>query len=94
MLCPVLSLRAHSGGIIFNRTGTRVVADFRNKRRSCLFVAAMLVGLLILVALMIYTSDRAPDPASRPPDGAMPPQGEPMRPAKAKAALSHPIKDE
>ena len=69
-------------------------AVFRNKRKSCLFVAAILFGLIILIAMIIYTSGRAPDPASRTPDGAMPPQGEPMRPAGATASLSRPVKDD
>ncbi|EQB14781.1 hypothetical protein L288_01100 [Sphingobium quisquiliarum P25] len=61
------------------------MADLRAKRKSCLFVIAILLGLILLIGVIIYTSDRAPDPASRPPRGAMPPQGEPMRPASAEA---------
>ncbi|AMK20290.1 hypothetical protein Sj15T_39580 [Sphingobium sp. TA15] len=47
----------------------------------CLLLAAMLLILAAIVGLMVHSSIEAPDPASRTPKGAMPPEGEPMRPA-------------
>lgn len=41
----------------------------------------MLLILAAIVGLMVHSSIEAPDPASRTPKGAMPPEGEPMRPA-------------
>ncbi|EPR15389.1 hypothetical protein M527_25150 [Sphingobium indicum IP26] len=41
----------------------------------------MLLILAAIVGLMVHSSIEAPDPASRTPKGAMPPKGEPMRPA-------------
>ncbi|MCB4858190.1 MULTISPECIES: hypothetical protein [Sphingobium] len=46
-----------------------------------LLLTAILLSIVVIVGLMIHSSIDAPDPASRPPTGAMPPEGEPMRPA-------------
>ncbi|WP_022681562.1 hypothetical protein [Sphingobium bisphenolivorans] len=45
-----------------------------------LLLAAIILLVLAITAMMIHSSIEAPDPASRTPKGAMPPEGEPMRP--------------
>ena len=52
-----------------------------SRRASCLLLlAAILLCGVAVLGFMVYSSMKAPDPASRPPKGALPPSNEPVRP--------------
>lgn len=52
-------------------------------RLSCWVLLGMILLLVsALLWFVVYSSNEAPDPAARTPEGALPPRGEPMRPAR------------
>ena len=60
----------------------------RRKRLGlAVLLAEILLSMAAIIGLMIHSSIHAPDPASRTPRGAMPPEGEPIRPARTSSAF-------